>query len=97
MVYAVRAEREGESWFKLWTASLFYRIIYRITDVNIPLDTGDFRLLDRKVVNVMNAMREKHRFLRGTTKSAWSTNAPRVLQAKQSIHLKRCSSSPSMQ
>jgi len=69
VVYAVRAEREGESWFKLWTASLFYRIIYRITDVKIPLDTGDFRLMDRKVVNVMNQMRERHRFLRGM--SAW--------------------------
>ena len=69
VVYAVRVEREGESWFKLWTASLFYRIIYRITDVKIPLDTGDFRLMDRKVVNVMNQMREKHRFLRGM--SAW--------------------------
>ena len=69
VIYAVRAEREGESWFKLWTASLFYRIIYRITDVKIPLDTGDFRLIDRKVVNVMNKMRERHRFLRGM--SAW--------------------------
>jgi polyisoprenyl-phosphate glycosyltransferase len=69
VVYAVRAEREGESWFKLWTASLFYRIIYRITDVKIPLDTGDFRLMDRKVVDVMNNMRERHRFLRGM--SAW--------------------------
>lgn len=69
VVYAVRAEREGESWFKKTTASLFYRIIYRITDVQIPLDTGDFRLMDRKVVNVMNQMREKHRFLRGM--SAW--------------------------
>lgn len=69
VVYAVRAEREGESWFKLWTASIFYRLIYRITDVKIPLDTGDFRLLDRKVVDVMNSMREKHRFLRGM--SAW--------------------------
>jgi dolichol-phosphate mannosyltransferase len=69
VVYAVRAEREGESWFKLWTASLFYRLIARITDVNIPLDTGDFRLMDRKVVNVMNQMRERHRFLRGM--SAW--------------------------
>ena len=69
VVYAVRSEREGESWFKLWTASLFYRIIYRITDVKIPLDTGDFRLLDRKVVDVMNSMREKHRFLRGM--SSW--------------------------
>ena len=69
VVFAVRAEREGESWFKLWTASLFYRVIYRITDVKIPLDTGDFRLMDRKVVNVMNQMRERHRFLRGM--SAW--------------------------
>lgn len=69
VVYAVRAEREGESWFKLWTASLFYRMIYRITDVKIPMDTGDFRLMDRKVVNVMNSMREKYRFLRGM--SAW--------------------------
>jgi polyisoprenyl-phosphate glycosyltransferase len=69
VVYAVRAEREGESWFKLWTASLFYRIIYRITDVKIPLDTGDFRLLDRKVVDVLKQMRERHRFPRGM--SAW--------------------------
>lgn len=69
VVYAVRAEREGESWFKLWTASLFYRIIYRITDVKIPLDTGDFRLMDRKVVNVLKKMRERHRFPRGM--SAW--------------------------
>jgi len=69
VVYAVRSEREGESWFKLATASLFYRLIFRITDVKIPLDTGDFRLMDRKVVNVMNSMRERHRFLRGM--SAW--------------------------
>lgn len=69
VVYAVRAEREGESWFKKVTASLFYRIIYRITDVDIPLDTGDFRLMDKKVVAVMKQMREKHRFLRGM--SAW--------------------------
>jgi len=69
VVYAVRAEREGESWFKLWTASLFYRIIARITDVNIPLDTGDFRLMDRKVVDVLKSMRERHRFPRGM--SAW--------------------------
>ncbi len=69
VVYAVRAEREGETWFKKFTASLFYRIIFRITDVEIPLDTGDFRLLDHKVVKVMNNMRERHRFLRGM--SAW--------------------------
>ena len=69
VVYAVREERQGESWFKKTTASLFYRLIYRITDVEIPMDTGDFRLMDRKVVDVMKHMREKHRFLRGM--SAW--------------------------
>jgi glycosyltransferase involved in cell wall biosynthesis len=69
VVYAQRSEREGETWFKLITASLFYRLIYRITDVNIPMDTGDFRLLDRKVVDVMVQMRERHRFLRGM--SSW--------------------------
>jgi polyisoprenyl-phosphate glycosyltransferase len=69
VVYAVRTEREGESWFKIWTASLFYRLIYRITDVKIPLDTGDFRLMDRKVVDVLKQMRERHRFPRGM--SAW--------------------------
>lgn len=69
VVFAIRAEREGEGWFKLFTASLFYRLISKITDVDIPLDAGDFRLLDRKVVDVLNQMREKHRFLRGM--SAW--------------------------
>lgn len=69
VVYAVRGEREGESWFKKFTAALFYRIIFSITDVKIPMDTGDFRLMDRKVVKVMNSMREHHRFLRGM--SAW--------------------------
>lgn len=69
VVYAVRSEREGETWFKEFTASVFYRLIYRITDVDIPQDTGDFRLLDRKVVDVMGQMRERHRFLRGM--SVW--------------------------
>ncbi|MFM8367391.1 MAG: glycosyltransferase family 2 protein [Chloroflexota bacterium] len=69
VVYAVRGEREGESWCKLWTASMFYRLIYRITDVKIPVDTGDFRLMDRKVVNVLKQMKERHRFPRGM--SAW--------------------------
>jgi glycosyltransferase involved in cell wall biosynthesis len=69
VVYAVRAEREGETWFKKITASLFYRIVYRITDVKIPLDSGDFRLMDRKVVDVLKTMRERFRFPRGM--SAW--------------------------
>lgn len=69
VVFAVREEREGESWFKKLTASLFYRIIHAITDVEIPLDTGDFRLIDRKVVAALRVMRERHRFLRGM--AAW--------------------------
>jgi len=69
VVYAVRAEREGETWFKKTTAALFYRIVHRITDVKIPLDTGDFRLMDRKVVDVLKTMHERHRFPRGM--SAW--------------------------
>ena len=69
VVYAVRKERDGESWFKKWTASAFYRLIDKIADVRIPLDTGDFRLYDRKVVNVMKQMPERNRFLRGM--SSW--------------------------
>ncbi|HJS29420.1 MAG TPA: glycosyltransferase family 2 protein [Anaerolineales bacterium] len=69
VVFAVRTEREGETWFKEFTARAFYRVIYRITDVSIPMDTGDFRLLDRKVVDVLCRMRERNRFLRGM--SVW--------------------------
>jgi glycosyltransferase involved in cell wall biosynthesis len=69
VVYAVRAEREGETWFKRFTAALFYRLINRITDVNIPVDTGDFRLMDRTVVDALASMREQHRFPRAMV--AW--------------------------
>lgn len=69
VVYAVRKERKGESFFKRSTAKFFYRLINRITAIDIPLDTGDFRLMDRRVVDVLNQMREHHRFLRGM--SAW--------------------------
>jgi dolichol-phosphate mannosyltransferase len=69
VVFGIRSEREGESWFKRLTASLFYRMIYRITDVKIPLDSGDFRLLDRQAVDTLNKMRERHRFPRGM--AAW--------------------------
>jgi glycosyltransferase involved in cell wall biosynthesis len=69
VVYAVRESRQGETFFKLWTARMFYRVINRITSMKIPVDTGDFRLMDRKVVDVMNQMREHHRFLRGM--SVW--------------------------
>lgn len=67
VVYAVRSKREGESPFKVWTAKLFYRMTNKITNINIPLDTGDFRLMDRRVVNAVNQMREHNRFIRGMT------------------------------
>ncbi len=86
VVYAVREERKGESWFKLMTAKIFYRLIYRITDVDIPLDTGDFRLMDRKVVDALQSMREHNRFIRGMT--SWigfkQTGVTYVRQARHS-------------
>jgi dolichol-phosphate mannosyltransferase len=69
VVYATRAERDGETWFKKQTAAIFYRVIVRITNVNIPVDTGDFRLMDQKVVRTLRQMREHHRFMRGL--SVW--------------------------
>ena len=69
VVYAQRSKRTGETRFKLLTASLFYRLIARITKMDIPRDTGDFRLLDRRVVDTLVAMREHHRFMRGL--SVW--------------------------
>jgi dolichol-phosphate mannosyltransferase len=65
VVYGVRTSREGETWFKLTTAKIFYRLIYSITSIDIPLDTGDFRLMDRRVVNAIGRMHERNRFLRG--------------------------------
>jgi len=69
VVYAVRASREGESAFKIWTSHWFYRILDRLSDMPIPLDAGDFRLMDRKVVDVLRQMPERHRFVRGLV--AW--------------------------
>lgn len=69
VVYAQRRRRHGETRFKLLTAAAFYRLMRRITSVDIPRNTGDFRLLDRKVVDALVTMREHHRFMRGL--SAW--------------------------
>jgi len=69
VAYAVRTKRAGETWFKLFTASLFYRLIRSIADVDIPLDAGDFRLMDRRVVLAMRQLRERNRFMRGL--SSW--------------------------
>ena len=65
VVYAVRRSRRGESRFKLWTARLFYRTTQHMTKVAIPVDAGDFRLMSRRVVDALKAIRERHRFIRG--------------------------------
>lgn len=65
VVFAVRRHRDGETWFKLATAKVFYRLIRRMTSVDIPVDTGDFRLMDRKAVDALLSLRERHRFVRG--------------------------------
>jgi len=65
VVYAVRKSRAAESAFKRLTARVFYRLIRRLTNVSIPVDTGDFRLMSRRVVDALGETREKHRFLRG--------------------------------
>jgi len=65
VAYGQRRTREGETAFKLFTAKLFYRLLRGMTTSNIPADTGDFRLMDRRVVDVMRSMRERHRFIRG--------------------------------
>jgi polyisoprenyl-phosphate glycosyltransferase len=65
VVYAKRSSRKGESFAKKYTAKLFYRILEKITSIKIPVDTGDFRIIDRKVVNQLNNMPEQQKFLRG--------------------------------
>ena len=65
VVYGVRTQRDGETVFKRWTAKSFYRLINRLSDTSIPIDTGDFRLIDRAVVNALLAMPEHDRFMRG--------------------------------
>jgi glycosyltransferase involved in cell wall biosynthesis len=65
VVYARRAQRKGESLFKKASAKLFYRILKRLTNVPIPIDTGDFRLIDQKVVTYLKQMPERNKFLRG--------------------------------
>ena len=65
VAYGQRRTREGETPFKLFTAKLFYRVLHWMTKSNIPADTGDFRLMDRRVVDVLRSMRERHRFIRG--------------------------------
>ena len=90
VVYGVRAERAGESSFKLWTAKAFYRLLNRLSEVAIPLDAGDFRLMDRRVIDAMRAMPERDRYLRGMVswvgfrQIACSTSARRATPARAS-------------
>lgn len=65
VVYGQRISRKGDSWFKRGTAALFYRLLRRMADVAIPPDTGDFRLISRRALNVLHAMPEQYRFIRG--------------------------------
>ena len=67
VVYAVRRSRAGETWMKKFLAAGFYRVFRRLAKVNIPMDAGDFRLVDRCVVDALREMRELHRFMRGLT------------------------------
>lgn len=69
VVYGKRKKRDGESLFKLTTAKLFYRVLNKMSSVEIPMDTGDFRIIDRKVVEALKKMPEHNRFLRGM--SSW--------------------------
>ena len=64
-VYATRTARDGETWFKKITASAFYRVISTLTRVEIPANTGDFRLMSRRTVDALTLLREQHRFMKG--------------------------------
>ena len=65
VVYAQRVDRAGESWLKRITAHLFYRVMKRVTRVDVPGDTGDFRLISRRAVDSLKKLREQHRFMKG--------------------------------
>lgn len=76
VVYATRQQRAGESWFKLLTAAGFYRVLRSLSDTAIPLDTGDFRLMSRPVVDALGRMREQNRFIRGLVSWAGYRQTP---------------------
>ena len=65
VVYGQRTNREEETWFKIQSASLFYRLLRKLVDIEIPVDTGDFRLMSRRAVDLLNSMPEQNRFIRG--------------------------------
>jgi len=83
VVYGQRAKRYGESWFKKLTAGFFYRVLDRLVDVKIPRDTGDFRLMTRRVLDILNAMPEQHRFVRGMISWIGFTQIPLIYERQQ--------------
>ncbi|HJJ12648.1 MAG TPA: glycosyltransferase family 2 protein [Clostridiaceae bacterium] len=83
VIYGKRKSREGESKFKLLTASIFYKTLNALSDVEIPKDTGDFRLVDRKVVDVINALPEHNKFLRGLFSWVGFKQKPFVYERKE--------------
>jgi dolichol-phosphate mannosyltransferase len=90
VVYAQREHRKGESWHKLLTAKLFYRLINRLSDVAIPVDTGDFRIISKKVRDIICSMHERNKFLRGQI--AWvGFNQAAVFYQRDERHAGRTS------
>jgi len=85
VVYGQRSQRLGETQFKKTTASLFYRFLTRLTDVPIPRDSGDFRLMSRRVVDLINAMPEQHRFVRGLVSWVGFRQVPLVYERKERL------------
>ncbi len=83
VIYAKRKSREGETKFKLFTAKMFYRILNDLSDVSIPKDTGDFRLADRKVVDVINSLPEHNKFFRGLFSWVGFKQAPIEYERKE--------------
>lgn len=65
VVYGVRKKREGETWFKLITAKYFYRTLNKLSEVHFPVDTGDFRMIDRNIIDLFNSLHEKNKYIRG--------------------------------
>ncbi len=103
VVYGQRRERQGETMLKRGTAALFYRILQRLADSDMPVDTGDFRLMSRKVGDILNSMPEQQRFIRGMVswiglRQNWRSPmiARRALPAPAIIRSAACSVSPSM-
>ena len=83
VIYGKRKSREGESAFKLFTAKMFYKTLNALSDVEIPKDTGDFRLVDRKVVDTVNSLPEHNKFLRGLFSWVGYKQAPFEYERKE--------------